>query len=98
MAELNEENIRYLTQLCRIAVEDKDIPLLFKQLKTILDYIDQLQEVDVSDLSPHHHVEPMEISTLREDVPETHLPREKFLKNAPETIGGMIRVPPVIQK
>lgn len=98
MSDLNEEKIKQLTQLCRIAVADQDIPLLYRQLKQVVDYIELLQEVDVSHLSPYAHIEAQEVVSLREDDVEPSLPREKFLANAPDTIGGMIRVPPVIQK
>lgn len=98
MAELNEQTVKHLSQLCRIAVEDKDIPLLLSHLKQVLEYAEQLQEVDVSHISPYGHLEPQEMGSLREDVVENILPRDQFLKNAPDTIGGMIRVPQIIQK
>lgn len=97
MSELNEENVKYLSQLSRIAVNESDIPHLLKHLQQIVSYVDQLQEVDVSNLSPYAHIEAQDIASLREDVVTDLLPREKFLKNSPETIGGMIKVPPVIR-
>lgn len=98
MSELNEEKIKQLSQLCRIAVSEKDVPILAEQLKRVIDYIEQLKEVDVSHLSPYAHIEAQEVISLRDDIVEDSLSREKFLANAPDTIGGMVKVPPVIQK
>lgn len=98
MSELNEENIRTLSQLCRIEIKDEELPVLFRDLKRILDYVDQLQQVDVSHLTPYSHIEEQGLESLREDIPGTLLPREKFLANAPDQVGGMVRVPTVIKQ
>ena len=94
-SELNEENIKLLSRLCRIEVTDAEIPALLNDLKRIIDYVGQLQEVDVSHLSPYSHIEEQGIGALREDVAENTLTREAFLANSPDQVGGMIRVPPV---
>lgn len=98
MSDLDEENIRTLSRLCRIEVNDEEAHLLSTSLKRILSYASQLQEVDVSDLSPHSHMEEQSIESLREDKIGKHLPREVFLANAPDQVGGMVRVPPVIKQ
>lgn len=98
MSELNEEKIKHLSRLCRIAIADSDLPLIAQHLQQVLNYIEQLQEVDVSHLAPYSHLETQEITHLREDEVKNQLPRDLLLANAPESIGGMIRVPPIIQK
>ena len=98
MSDLNEENVKHLSRLCRIELTDKEVASLFADLKRILDYVEQLQEVDVSELSPHSHIEEQGVGSLRKDVVGEHLPREVFLANAPDQVGGMIRVPPVIKQ
>lgn len=98
MSDLNEENVKYLSQLSRIAVNESDIPELLNHLKQIVNYVGQLQEVDVSHLSPYAHVEAQDMTALRDDKVGELLSRDKFLKNSPETIGGMIKVPQVIRQ
>ena len=97
MPDFNEETVKTLTRLTRIEVTTEEIPELFANLKRILDYFDQLQEVDLSQLPPYSHVEEQGIESLRDDVCETTLSREEFLSNAPDHVGGMIRVPPVLK-
>jgi aspartyl-tRNA(Asn)/glutamyl-tRNA(Gln) amidotransferase subunit C len=98
MSDLNEESIRNLSRLCRIELKDEEVDPLCKNLKRVLDYVSQLQEVDVSDLSPHSHSDEQGIDALRADRVGHQLPREVFLANAPDQVGGMIRVPPVMKQ
>lgn len=98
MSNLNEENVKDLSRLCRIEVKAEELPALFADLKRVLDYVEQLREVDVSQLSPHSHIDEQGIGSLREDNAGSHLPRELFLANAPDQVGGMVRVPPVIKQ
>ena len=98
MSDLNEETIRTLSRLCRIEIEEEEVAPLFANLKSTLDYVSQLLEVDVSHLSPHSHLEEQNVNSLREDRVGEPLDRAVFLKNAPDHVGGMIRVPPVMKQ
>lgn len=98
MSDLNEESVKLLSQLCRIEVSKEELPTLLSDLKRVLDYVGLLQEVDVSHLSPHSHIEEQGVGSLREDIVGQHLTREAFLANAPDQVGGMIRVPPVMKQ
>lgn len=98
MSDLNEESLKTLSKLCRIEIQEDEIKPLLLDLKRVLDYVELLQEVDVSDLSPHSHMNEQGLESLREDKVGQHLPREVFLANAPDQVGGMIRVPPVIKQ
>lgn len=98
MSDLNEESVKILSRLCRIEVTDGELQTLFSDLKRILDYVEQLQEVDVNHLSPHSHIEEQTMGSLRDDMIGEHLPREVFLANAPDQVSGMIRVPPVMKQ
>ena len=98
MSDLNEENVKILSKLCRIKLNDEEFAALFSDLKRILDYVDQLQEADVSGLSPYSHIEEQSVGSLRADEIGEVLSREDFLANSPDHVGGMIRVPPVIKQ
>jgi aspartyl-tRNA(Asn)/glutamyl-tRNA(Gln) amidotransferase subunit C len=98
MSEINEENVKLLSQLCRIELSAEELVSLSADLKRILTYVGQLQELDVNHLSPHSHIDEQGITSLRPDSVSKHLPKEIFLANAPDQVGGMIRVPPVIKQ
>ena len=97
MSEPTEQTIQTLTQLCRIHCTEEEQHLLLKDLKNILQYIDLLNELDTSDVTPCNHVLAFTESVTREDVIGEVLPRDRFLANAPDKVGGLIRVPPVIK-
>ncbi len=98
MSDLNEESVRHLSRLCRIEVPEEEFPAIFNSLKRILDYVAQLQSVDVSHLDPYSHVEEQGVASLREDIPGELLSRQHFLENAPDHVAGMVRVPPVLKQ
>jgi len=97
MAQLNRETIKALSGLCRIHCTEEDEESLLKDLGKILEYVEQLGKIDTTDIAPCNHVLESMINVEREDIVGETLPREEFLANAPESISGMIRVPPVIK-
>ena len=98
MGQFKEEDLKRLAKLCRIECTDEELKNLTQDLTKILAYVELLQEVDTADLVPYSHMAEQAFFSLREDVDKSSLPREVFLSNAPDHVGGMIRVPPVIKK
>ncbi len=90
-------NLSKLKTLARIDSSPEEDEKLQSSLIRILDYMAQLNEVDTENVEPCRFVlKEMMNCALREDVAQDLLPRDKFLANAPDQIGGMIRTPPVI--
>ncbi len=98
MAQLTKETIRYLSQLCRIHCSEEDEEAMLRDLQGILGYIEQLQAIDTEGVPPCSHVIAGMNNVMREDIIGKSLSREVFLDNAPDHVGGMIRVPPVLQQ
>lgn len=97
MATLDKKAIKTLTTLSRISCSEEEQEALLADLQKIVKYIEQLDEIDTSNVRACNHVlEGMSNVTREDQVGET-MPRELFLDNAPAQIGGMIRVPPVIK-
>jgi aspartyl-tRNA(Asn)/glutamyl-tRNA(Gln) amidotransferase subunit C len=92
----NRETASRLSKLCRISCTEEEITKLADTIQKIVAHIDQLQEVDTTGIEPCYSVLIEQEHSLREDVVDNNLPREHFLANAPEHIGGMIRVPKVL--
>ena len=61
-------------------------------METMLDYIDQLNELDTTGVEPMSHVFPV-YNVFREDVVTNGDDRENMLKNAPEQKDGAYKVP-----
>lgn len=98
MSQLNKQTIRTLTELSRIKCTEEEEDELLKDLSKILRYFEQLQEIDTEGVTPCNHVIEDVANFMRKDEIGASMPREVFLANAPSHTGGMIRVPPVIQK
>lgn len=98
MAKIDKEIIKNLTTLCRIDCTEDEQQTLFEDLEKILKYVDQLEEVDTSNVEPSYHVLEGIHNVMREDIVETSMPRQVFLDLSPSHTGGMIKVPQVINK
>ena len=97
---VNAETVRKIARLARIAVTDDEVPGLTEQLGGILNWIEQLGEVDTSGVEPMASVMPKGLGGAlrwREDtVTDGGIP-EKVLANAPDTASGFFAVPKVIE-
>lgn len=98
MSHDNEYNSAYLATLARIDLSVEEEKVFNANLKKILAYMDMLEKIDVKGVLPCAHVLETVQNVMDEDEPGPLFPRETFLENAPDSIGGMIRVPPVMQQ
>lgn len=98
MANFDHQTLEYLKKLCRIDLTEEEGIDIEQSLGRILDYIEQLKEVNTDNTRTCRYVlSGMLKNRMREDEVKEPLPREEFLANAPDQIGGMIRVPPVLK-
>ena len=95
MGAIDEARVRHIAKLARLKLSDDEVRLFSDQLGQILDYMKQLEKVDVSGLEPLAH--PIDASNvLREDEPRESFDPERALQNAPQREGGFFRVPKVV--
>lgn len=98
MAEVTEENLVHLTQLCRIGCSEAERVALLKDFQQIVHYVEQLSAVNTEGVEPCSHVTKGHAQTpLRDDTPQNTLDRELFLQGAPSAIAGLIRVPTILK-
>ncbi|GIM46378.1 aspartyl/glutamyl-tRNA(Asn/Gln) amidotransferase subunit C [Collibacillus ludicampi] len=90
------EQVEHVANLARLALDEKEKEQLTQQLNKILEYANQLQELDVEDVPPTSHVLPLK-NVLREDKARTWLTNEEALANAPDSADGQFRVPAVLE-
>ena len=98
MQKFDKEEMSHLKRLCRIECTKAEEEEILQSLQKILKHVDQLQEVDTSGVAKCSDVHrSMLKNKTRADEVKNLLSREEFLANAPEQIGGMVRVPPVLK-
>ncbi|MBN1794421.1 MAG: Asp-tRNA(Asn)/Glu-tRNA(Gln) amidotransferase subunit GatC [Candidatus Omnitrophica bacterium] len=93
---ISTEDIRYVAFLARITFAPEELKRFATQLETILEYIEQLEELDVSDVRPTTHVLPVK-NVLRKDEKRESLSSEAVMKNAPSKQNAFFKVPRIIQ-
>lgn len=93
--ELTEDTIRKLALLSRLHIEDAEIPKLAGQLGHILEHMEEISRLDLSDIPPMMHPD-SGLRPLREDIPHQSLDRDIALGNAPKAVEGFFAIPKVI--
>lgn len=86
----------HVARLARIRVPEDELPALAEEFNAILGFIEQLEEVDVSDVEPMVSVTPMRLVRRTDGVTDGDQP-EQVLKNAPAAREGFFAVPKVVE-
>lgn len=97
LERLTKSEVERIAALARLALTDAEQELYTRQLGEILEYAEQVQELDTSAVPPTTHVLSRHPAD-RSDVEGACLPRTTVLENAPEAdaTAGLFRVPRVI--
>jgi aspartyl-tRNA(Asn)/glutamyl-tRNA(Gln) amidotransferase subunit C len=88
--------VRRIAHLARIAVTEDEVPHLQGELNAILDFVAQLDEVDVAGVEPMTSVTPMRMKKRDDIVTDGEMPQE-VLANAPLTEDEYFLVPKVVE-
>lgn len=99
---VTEKDVTYVADLANLELTDQERQRMLRDLNSILEYIDRLNELDTSDVPPMAQVfgtaSGDKNSNLREDELCPSLPHTEAMKNASETDGDFFKVPKVIDK
>ena len=86
-----------LSRLSRIRLSPEEEITLDENIQTILNYMLQIQEINTDETPICTNVLPLSETVFEEDNVINSYDRETFLENAPDLVGGMLKVPPVIE-
>ena len=89
-------DVRYVAGLAKVRLSGEECAKFQSQLSLVLDYVEKLKAVDVSQVEPTAHANPV-FTTAREDAPRDGLTQKEALANAPRQGGGLFVVPKVIE-
>jgi aspartyl-tRNA(Asn)/glutamyl-tRNA(Gln) amidotransferase subunit C len=93
--QLSAGDVEKLSLLARLELSPQEVAALTTQLGQILDYVRQLEELDIRDVEPLAHAIDLQ-DVLVDDQPEPCLEREQALANAPNRDEECYRVPAVL--
>lgn len=92
MSKLSLGDVLKLAKLARLELTDAEAEKLTKDLSSILDYVEQLEKVDVSGLEPTYQVTGLKNVTRADEVVDYGYKAAELLKNVPQTSGPQIKV------
>ena len=111
--KVTDKDVAYVADLANLELTEQERTAMLRDLNSILDYVDRLNELDTSDVPPMAQVsdrygvdESKQGSerfayASREDVLEglrKSLPHQEALANAPDADDDFFRVPKVIER
>ncbi len=92
---IDKETVLKVAYLARLRLTEEEVELFSKQLGDILEFVNQMNEVNTEGVEPF--VLDYGNTPVREDEPGKTLPREEIEKNAPEFENGYFVVPRVFE-
>jgi len=111
--KVTEKDVSYVADLANLELTDEERSVLLRDLNSILDYMDRLNQLDTTDVPPmaqvsdRYGVDQSKTGSARfayasrEDIHEglrKSLPPEVALQNAPDSDGTFFKVPKVIER
>ena len=107
--KVTEKDVQYVADLGNVELTEAESKRFLKDLNSILEYIDNLNELDTTNIEPMAQVAARyggEGKTeserykyaLRPDELRPSLPHDLALQNAPDTDGVYFKVPKVIER
>lgn len=105
--KLTRKDVEYVAALAHLELEPAELERMAQQLDAILEYIDQLNRLDTTNVEPMAQVlaptgsgqaDTRPNPSVREDVVRPSLPREQALAVAPDADGTFFKVPKVIER
>jgi len=93
---ISKEDVKYVAALARIDVPEDKLEGFTSTLAGIVQYVEQLQKLDVDKVLPTSHAVPVG-NVLRKDVIKLSLSNQEALSFAVEAKDGSFKVPLVIE-
>ena len=93
---INKEDVKYVAALARIDVPEDKLEGFTKSLNGIVQYVEQLQKLDVENVKPTSHAVPVG-NVFRSDTVKPSLTNQEALAIAVEAKDACFKVPLVIE-
>lgn len=94
---INEDDVRKIADLACLHLEDSERPAMTTKLNSILQYVEKLLAIDVSNVEPMSHVHGS-TNVFRSDIVVPDKDPQVMLSNAPSRSGNFLKVPIIIDQ
>lgn len=89
-------DVKYVAHLARLALTPEEEQKFGGQLGHILEHIEKLKELDVTNVEPTAHAAPR-VNVTRPDEVRASLPHDEAVRNAPTQANGLFIVPKIVE-
>lgn len=89
---ISKEDVTYVANLARLRFDGAATEKMVKELDSVLDYVNTLNEVNTTDVAATEHILPVK-NVYRKDEIGKSLSNEMALANAPDSENGCFKVP-----
>jgi len=96
--KFTQDQVQHIADLARISLSEEEKQKFQEDLGAVLDYIDKLQQVDVSGVEPLAQVSGLENQTREDENGSSHAEAGKLVSIAPETKDGYVKAGQVLTK
>jgi len=93
---LTAPEVQWVAHLARLELTEAELEIMTRQLSAIVDYVDQLKQVNTDGVEPMAHALAVQ-NVFRGDEPAPSLPVADALANAPQRRGDFYSVPAVLE-
>ena len=91
---ISRQEVEHVARLARLHFEEEELARLQPELGRIIDYVQQLSELDLSGLETTSHAVALK-NVLRPDEPVLGLTHEQATANGPQIERGQFVVPKI---
>lgn len=93
---VDQKTVRNIARLARIAISDEEAAALESELSAILDWVEQLDEVDTDGVEPMTSVVHATMKQRNDEVTDGGYP-DQIVENAPRRDNHFFVVPKVVE-
>jgi aspartyl-tRNA(Asn)/glutamyl-tRNA(Gln) amidotransferase subunit C len=94
--KLDTNTINKIAKLARIRLSDKEANEFLKDINSILDWVEQLNEVNTDKVEPLTNISSSAL-TKRKDEAQDMNSSDEILQNSPDKLEGYFVVPKVVE-
>ena len=96
MTKISRDDVQHLAQLSSLQLDEGEVSSLQLDIENILDYVQQLGELNTTGVEPTYQVTDLENIWRDDTVIDYGISREQLLDLAPDSAANCVKVPKVL--
>ena len=93
---VSTDDVKYIAKLSKLKISDENLEKMTNDMSNIVEFANTLSNIDITGVKPTDHILDIK-NVFRKDEAKDSVKRDDILKNAPESQGGCVSVPKVVE-